>query len=271
MKKILVPTDFSPAAENALHYALEIASIFSSEILLYHVYSFHRRIDYDRNYPEDEQPYVRDIENKMSMEKSKVADKAREKGVTIKTVVEESNVFYLFKNKVVKYDIDLIVMSTKGETGLDRVIFGSVAVTALESSRVPVLVVPPGHTMHKIEKVALATDLKDVSKKVIGILEELITEFSSELTVLSIIEKGDVKRPHEKAELEFRGLKTIYKEIEISNSINETINEYVQENNYDLVCMIRKEKGFFESIFKRSVTKTQVYHTKLPFLVLPEN
>jgi len=271
MKKILVPTDFSSISENALQYALEIASAFSSEILLYHVYSFHHRIDYDRNYPEDEQPYVRNIEKKMSIEKSKFANTAAEKGVAIKTVVEESSVFYLFKNKVEKYDIDLIIMGTKGETGLEGVIFGSVAVTALENSRVPVLVVPPEHTTCKIEKVALATDLKDVSKEVIEVLEELIIQFSSELTVLSIIGKDGASLIHEKSELRFKGLKTLYKEIEISNTINETINQYVQELGYDLVCMIRKDKGFFESIFKRSVTKTQVYHTNIPFLVLPQD
>jgi len=271
MKKILVPTDFSPICENALNYAIEIAAKLSSEIILYHVYSFHRRIDYDRNYPEDDQPYVREIEKKMSKEKSSVIDKARAKGVSIRTKVEENNVFYLFKNKVEKNDVDLIIMGTKGETGLDRVIFGSVAVTALESSKVPVLVVPPEHKTYKIEKVALATDIKDLSKDVISVLEELITKFSSELTVLSIIQNDEEDRPHKNGELEFQGLKTIYKEIEISNTINETINEYVQKNQYDLVCMIRKDKGFFESIFKRSVTKTQVYHTKLPFLVIPEN
>lgn len=129
------------------------------------------------------------------------------------------------------------------------------------------LVIPPGHTMHKIERVALGTDLNELSKKVITILEELIFEFSSELTVLSIIEKTDQHPPQQKSELEFKGLKSIYKKVEICNSINETISEYVQQNNYDLMRMNRKEKGFFQ----RSVTKTQVYHTKLPFLVLLEN
>lgn len=69
----------------------------------------------------------------MNMQRSKVAIKAREIGVRIKKVVEEKNVFYLFKNKVAKYGIDLIVKSTKGKTGLDRLIFGSVVVTAPES------------------------------------------------------------------------------------------------------------------------------------------
>ncbi|HMQ48425.1 MAG TPA: universal stress protein [Saprospiraceae bacterium] len=61
MQKILVPTDFSPVADNALNYAIEIAAKFESELLLYHVYTFHRKVDFNWDFPEDEQPYVKKI------------------------------------------------------------------------------------------------------------------------------------------------------------------------------------------------------------------
>jgi nucleotide-binding universal stress UspA family protein len=270
MKKILVPTDFSPIAENALDYAIEIASLFSSEILLYHVYTFHRRADYDHNYPIDKQPYVQNIKNKMRDAKAKVADKAAAKGVKIEAVVEKNHVFYLFENKVLKYDIDLIVMGTKGATGLETVIFGSVAVTALESAKRPVLVIPPEYRYRKIDQALLAADLNEVSDSILTPLKELLVKFHSGLTVLSVVDKlghgGGAKR-----ELEFQGVDTQYEEIELTKSVNKSINAYVKTKDLDLVCMIRREKGFFESIFRKSVTKTQVYRTKVPFLVLSEN
>jgi len=269
MKKILVPTDFSPVAENALNYAIEIAARFSSEILLYHVYSFHRRVDYDRNFSEDEQPYVKNLENKMKIAKSQATDKADKKGVSIQTIVEENNVLYLFRNKVEKHNVDLVVMGTKGQTGMDRVIFGSVAVTALESATAPVLVVPPEYHFSKIERVALATDLNGVSKIVLSILEEFILKFSSNLTVLSILSEGS-ERILEKEELKFDGIETQYEEVEMSTGINESINDFVEAHSFDLICMIRRDKGFLESIFKKSITKAQVYQTKIPLLVLTE-
>lgn len=55
----------------------------------------------------------------------------------------------------------------------------------------------------------------------------------------------------------------------MSKSINESINEFIRDHKSDLLCMIRREKGFFESIFKKSITKTQVYNTRIPLLVLP--
>jgi nucleotide-binding universal stress UspA family protein len=101
-------------------------------------------------------------------------------------------------------------------------------------------------------------------------LKELLVKFHSGLTVLSVVDKlghgGGAKR-----ELEFQGVDTQYEEIELTKSVNKSINDYVKTKDLDLVCMIRREKGFFESIFRKSVTKTQVYRTKVPFLVLSEN
>ncbi len=69
MHKILIPTDFSPVADNALSYAIGIAAKFKSELLLYNVYSMNKRIDYDWDFPENEQPFVKNIERKMNFTK----------------------------------------------------------------------------------------------------------------------------------------------------------------------------------------------------------
>ena len=59
MHKILIPTDFSHVADNALDYAIEIASKLKSELYLYHVYMMNKRSDYDWSFPNDQQPYVK--------------------------------------------------------------------------------------------------------------------------------------------------------------------------------------------------------------------
>lgn len=56
----------------------------------------------------------------------------------------------------------------------------------------------------------------------------------------------------------------------MSKDINETINEFIQKEGCDLLCMIRREKGFFESVFKKSITKAQVFSNQIPLMVLPE-
>ncbi len=269
MQKILIPTDFSPVADNALDYAIEIAAKFKSELYLYHVYSFHRKVDYNWDFPEDEQPYIKNIEERMNFKKRKFMKKINEKGLSIEIKVVEDNIFSLFKRKVLKHDIDLIVMGSKGASGLEKVIFGSVAATALEMAEVPVLVVPPEYSFVPFEQIVLATDLNEVTNSALSPLQKLASAFGAKVTVLNVNAGSDKETPRP-VYLSLEGVETSFREVPLSQSINESINEFIQKDKFDLMCMIRREKGFFESLFHKSVTKTQVYATKIPLLVLPQ-
>lgn len=267
MKRILIPTDFSPVADNALNYALDIAAKFKSNILLYHVYSFHRSVDYDRNYPEDEQPYVKNLERKMEVTVSKIREKSANLGLHIDSKVEENTPYFLFKNKIAKNEVDLIVMGTKGATGLEKVIYGSVAATALETANVPVLVVPPKHP-EGIKRIVLATDLDGVSQATLAPFKKLAVAYNAKVTILRV-NTSSKTRMDLQDDMPLEGIEREYREVPLSKSINQSINEFVEKDKSDLVCMIRREKAFFESIFKKSVTKTHVYNSSVPFLVLP--
>ncbi|MCB9302888.1 MAG: universal stress protein [Lewinellaceae bacterium] len=113
MKKILVPTDFSLVADNALKHAIEIAEKFKSKLYLYHVYSFDR-FNYDLNFDDDEQPFAKEMERNMKKTKLKFIDVITQKGLSVQTMVERDNIFSLFGSSVKKHEFDLIIMGSKG-------------------------------------------------------------------------------------------------------------------------------------------------------------
>jgi nucleotide-binding universal stress UspA family protein len=269
MKKILVPTDFSPVAYNALEYAIEIAAAMKSELYLYHVYHIHK-VDYNLDLPDDEQPVKKQLERKMNLLKLKCKNKIDQKGLTLHTIIEKDDIFSLFKRKTKEHGIDLIVMGSKGASGLKRAIFGSTAVAALEMSKVPVLVVPPDHPFGAFKSIILAMDHKETSKEVLLPLRELAIEFDSQVTVLRVHTASNKNaNPGNGNPLE--GIDTNFREVPMSRSINETINAFVEKEEGDLLCMIRRQKGFFEGLFQKSFTKNQAYNSRCPLLVLPEN
>ncbi len=268
MKKILIPTDFSLAADNALDHAIEIAAKFNSELYLVHVYHINK-VDYDLNLPADEQPYKKKVERKMNQTKRKIAEKIAQKGLSVHTVVDEDTIFSLFNRKVLKHNIDLIIMGSKGATGLEKIIFGSVAATSLEMAKVPVLVVPPKHAYLPLEQIVLATDRNEVSAQVLSPLQKLALKYEAKVTILNV--KTDASEdPSQKSNINLEGVTTTYDEVPLSKSINESINDYAKTHQFDLICMIRREKGFFERVFRRSITKTQVYNSEIPLLVIPD-
>ena len=270
MKKILVPTDFSPVADNALDYAIDLAAEFGSELLLYHVYFFYRKEDYDWDLPEDEQPFVKKIEKQMTVTKERFMEKINQKGVVIQTGIAETNIYSLFTKIVEKHKISLIIMGSKGASGLEKVILGSVAATALDVASVPLLVIPPNRSFLHLKKIVMTTDLNEVDTNIFSPLQHLIVKFDAKVTMLNVnpeLSEATIQKNH----FPIQDLETTYVEIPMSNNINKTINDFVRKHRFDLMCMIRREKGIFESIFKRSITLNQVYDNIIPLLVLPEN
>ncbi|MEO1262459.1 MAG: universal stress protein [Bacteroidota bacterium] len=268
MKRILVPTDFSPVADNALNYALGIADAFKSELYLCHVFAFDR-FNYNFDLPDDKQPYPVRLERKLKMTTQKFSEKIKQAGLTVHTMVEEESIFSLFGSKVNELKIDIIIMGSKGASGIEKVVFGTVAGTALNWAKVPVLVVPPQHPFRPLENIVLAKDNKEILQEVLSPLRQLALVFGAAVTILNA-KSGTNKKGYKKNDHHLEGVKTTYREVTILNSINESINDFVDKEGCDLLCMVRREKGFFESIFKKSITKAQVYDSQVPLLVLPE-
>ena len=269
MKKILVPTDFSPIADNALKYAIALAAEFKSEICLYHAYYIHK-IDYNLDYPEDEQPIKRQAEQKMEQTKRKFQEELKQKGISLQTIVENDFTYSLFKRKAKNYGADLIVMGSKGASGLEKVVFGTVATTALELSKLPVFVVPPRHSFSGLKKIILAIDQAVISEEDLKPLQQLASAFGAGVTVLHVKKILPVST-YQNGGLPLKNIAITHREVPVSGSVNDTIYEFTRKNKGDLLCMIRRDKGFLKSIFQKSVTKTQVFHNNLPVLVIPEN
>jgi nucleotide-binding universal stress UspA family protein len=106
--------------------------------------------------------------------------------------------------------------------------------------------------------------------EVLSLLQTLANEFEPQLTVLRVY-TGSHKNAQRKDESPLKGVATKVREVPMSKSINETINAFIEKEGADLLCMIRREKGFFESLFQKSFTKIQAYDSRCPLLVLPGN
>jgi nucleotide-binding universal stress UspA family protein len=266
MKKILVPTDFSPIADNAFRYAIEIASVLGSEILLHHAYTLDR-FNFNLDFPRDKQPYAREMERKMRKKMQGFQAQVDAKGVGVETKVEEEDIFSLFNRKAIENEIELIIMGTKGASGVKGGVFGSVAAAALDSAEVPVLLIPPDRTFSSIENVVLATDHKGFTANVVAPLRNLVRHLDAEVTLLNVKDGNEavIDAVH------FEGVKTSFKEVPMSGSINESINDYICKEGCDLLCMIRRRKSLLESFFQKSITKTQVFENQVPLLVLPDH
>jgi nucleotide-binding universal stress UspA family protein len=142
LKKIVCPTDFSPASEKAIAEALELAREFKAEILLVNVVPVLPPAPSDPNFvfevPEYERALHADAERRL---KEMAADVAS-KGLTVHTEVGHGDAGAEIVRIAKDENADLIVIATHGMTGWRHVMFGSVAEKVVRLAHRPVLTVP---------------------------------------------------------------------------------------------------------------------------------
>ena len=137
-KKILVPLDGSPLAEKALDHAVRMARAFDSEIILFEVVHFMPIY----GSPELVAPLLVDEKQRELAEKylAKVAREIEAKGVKVRSLVKTGQQVAIEIIDFAKENrVDLIIMSTRGRSGISRWVLGSTAHKVLTRAETPIL------------------------------------------------------------------------------------------------------------------------------------
>jgi nucleotide-binding universal stress UspA family protein len=139
-QKIIVPVDFSDHSSRALDVAIELAQKFGGRLHLIHAYPIHPLLltPYGMNVPVD---FEREFRRAADQQMAACAERARKAGVAVETTCTPDSPSEAIVRCAEKIGADLIVMGTRGLTGLKHVVLGSVAERTLRMAPCPVLTV----------------------------------------------------------------------------------------------------------------------------------
>lgn len=275
MKTIIVPTDFSETAYNAARYAIGLAQQLGvSKIILYHAYELIVPIpDLPTAVPMVNMEDLRDasIEGLHKMKN----ELAGELPAPISLLVRADNHLLAANiDQVCKEEeVDLIVMGITGGSQLEEILVGSNTVDVVKNSSYPVIVVPTSASFSPIKKIVFACDLRKVAKTTRKEpLHKLLDAFTPELLVLNIQKEGkEHMHPEENQELDnmLHNYNPQYHFVD-HPSVAEGITAFAEKQSADLLLIIPKKHGLFDSIFKRSNTSRIAFHTNVPLLSIHE-
>jgi nucleotide-binding universal stress UspA family protein len=164
MKKILVPTDFSEQAENALKVAAILAKKHEAEIYLLHM----MEIPMQHSDPVSSQSHIPEVLFFMKMAHKKFEDLINSDflaDITVHETVKADITFNEIKETCKEFDIDFIVMGSHGATGLKEMFVGSNAEKVVRTSDVPVLVIKNEHKSFEISDFVFASDFTNDNKE----------------------------------------------------------------------------------------------------------
>ncbi|MEM6395182.1 MAG: universal stress protein [Bacteroidota bacterium] len=278
MKKILFPTDFSPAAENAYIYALQLARATDSCIIALHAYqlpSIHSaglnntitdyledlKLEEFENF-KDKVPELRKIAEENGLEKvpnEHVLEMGEPKSTILRMARDEK--------------ADLIVMGTTGATGAKEIFLGSVAGEVLEKAPCPVLAVPQKAEFDgKIDRLAFTTNFSNEDHVALEWLTTWAKSISAKIEVIHvdlnhIDEFSGRMSKFQNAFAEHSNL--TYTVVDSSKDFQTAISEYLETTESDFVAMVTFKRSFWQELFNKSQTKQLSYHMDLPIMAMP--
>ncbi len=279
MKKILIPTDFSENAWSALVYGLELFKKTKCTFYIMHVnpippYSgagTSVRAAGD-NFKETVLKESREVLKKLFNRIERLPLNAKHAFVPL--------VFYDFFTDVVKREaetkeIDLIIMGTKGASGLKKATVGSNTGDVMTKVKCPLLAVPENTVFKKPREIAFPTDyLTGYSANVLKNLTEMATMNNASLRILHVNKRGEKLDRDQQRNKQFleNYLENVGHSFHTLSHIKlETAVEcFIQSRDIDIIAMVAKNLNFLQrGLFRPAVEKIS-YHTHIPFLVLHE-
>lgn len=267
MKTILVPTDFSNNANNALKYANDFAKVINNKIVLLHSYLpiVGKYSVISGIVAEDIAIQKKSSEKKLEKVSSKYVKVPSSHLVKIGDPIDE------IIDAAQKSKSQLIVMGTHGASGLKRILFGSNTSNVISKSNIPVLAIPQRYRFKKINSIVYATDLNNTINELKHIIP-IAKQLNATIEVLKLnysYNIDDDKKPliEKKIKaLSYKKIKLIEQKATIEQTMIEQIKKYLIKTKPQLLVMFPEDKAWFDKLFISSKTEELANQIKLPLL-----
>jgi nucleotide-binding universal stress UspA family protein len=270
MKKILVPTDFSQEAENALKVAAQLAKKYESEIFLTHLLELPlSQVDALSHHSElPEAVFFMKLAHKKFKD---VLSKKYLEGITVHETVDFNQSFSGIADTAKLNKVDLIVMGSHGASGFKEMFIGSNTEKVVRTSEVPVLVIKNEHKNFDINNIVFASDFKNDNKETYRQASELAKSFDAKLHLLMVNTANNFTTT-EKAKSRITDFIKGY------HFDNYTINIYNDENvekgilnfshniNADLIGISTHGRQGIAHFLNGSISEDLVNHAKRPVI-----
>lgn len=275
MKTIVVSTDFSTQANNALHYAAQLARELKATLKLFNVVhlSFHT-LNNRLTSPESIDHIMADKDNQLRELAVKTAEEYQiEVGWVYKKSASTETVEVL-KEYAASHPVDLVVMGM--QTNLTEYkIFGNTTTAAIRRLNMPILVVPNDCSFSGIGKILFACEYSYLKENNhLDLLREIALKFEAQLQIYHVDTRSKAGEPVT-TDAQVEAMDAIMEDVDHTyltqphSSIGEGILQGVAAYQPDMLVMVPHHAGLFESFIKGSKTREMVLITKIPLLVLP--
>lgn len=267
METILIPTDFSELANNAVKYGVELAKYFDAKIVFVNAYPIP-----PANYESGTSFELLDTLGESSLQalnnlKSKYPEHR------VECFSEMGYPYDVIENAAKKFNADLIVMGIIGESGGLQKIIGSNAIYVARNIKTSCFIIPEGVSYHRIHKIAFACDFNTIEETILLYVAKCFANlFDAELEVINV-DKADEEKGNQKLDTKKfidEKLQAVKHTLTVVNNdtISDGVTNYLETHPVDVLMLNPKKHNLFYHLFNENVTKELAFNAKQPLLTI---
>lgn len=274
MKRILVPTDFSAPAMQALQFAVDVAERSRGQIHLVHVVDLPLIKDSlltPTIYVDDS--IVKDSVAKAQKSFDRAIEKYKDRDAKISCSVEYGNPSMAILKLIEEQKSDLVIMGTKGASGLKEILVGSNTEKIVRGSKVPVISIPLGSKISTIKNIVFPNSLREENEALTLAVKTMQGFFKAKVHIVYVNTPAIFKRDYETiGRLRTYARRYMFKdaEIHVYNDLSEqegTMN-FATEIGADMIAMGTHGRQGLGHLFSGSIAEDVVNHVKCPIWTL---
>lgn len=262
MKNILVPVGASTNALSNLQYAVDFAEAFGAKLYVVQVYNVYTKagtmIKIDHILEQDTLDYLNDLVSKVNTKNVEIIVRAL-KGKFVDTIELACKAA----------EIDLILIEPRIYSEDEDLFLGKTSGKIVKQTTIPTLIIPDGYVFKPIETILMAVKSAIIKKEgVLNPLKAIKDNFKAVVNLLLVktpfYSEGDFNINDE--------LSNIVSEISYSEnpSTYHGVLEHYKSHNPDMLCVVRRKRGFFMKKWEKNQIYKKDFNSSLPVLVLSE-
>ena len=259
MKNILVPVGSTENGINNLKYAVNFAAMSGARVYLINIYKEFSKVG---NLTKVNQLIVDENEDQLE----EILRAVDTKGVEVISKPIKGDPFEGVARISKMLNIDLIILSPKSVEINDEVYLGSITGRIVKQTDIPLLIVPKDYLFRKFETILLAFKSGQFeNKNTLKPLKDMIALFNSKLNLLQV--KTPDAHDDDTIDAELMAIKSSLKVTE-NATVFQGVLEHFQSHNPDMLCVLRRKRGFFKKLWEKNSILKKEFHTTKPLLIL---
>jgi len=277
MKKILLPTDFSENSWNTIKYALQFFKDQECNFVLLNTYT---PIIYQVEYMQSNSAQLGIIDTIKKVSQNglnELQEKINSEFSNSKHSFSQISAFnnltseidHLYSNNI----MDIIVMGTKGASGVAGVLFGSNTIHVIKNAKCPVLAIPSDFPFETPHEILFPTDYEiEYQEAHLKPIIEIAQKHISRVNILHVFIGNGLTNTQEKnksiLETSMKKVAHLFHDVKNQN-VPEAISNFQLRARINLLVMINNKRSFFENLFFKSTINQIGFQLNIPFLIIP--